>query len=361
MQDLTISDPIGNPATVGLYLNGGGVGFAQTNLRFSDMRILGNSNLQAGGHFAGLGTGVSLNNTILPRFENVDVAYFNTDVLQTGFVNSLWVQSYMYGAGSRGWDIEAGGDNYAIQCDFEGDAGAGVYLGTAANKTAISQSHFESNSGNHFELVGTGAELTSNSNNYEGGTALIDSGAVFLSSGLDSMSSLTLTNNSTGGGSHLIGATIEDPLLGPTLAGSGCTVLASKGSLTATGNGCNALPFAVTGFSSYSVAGLFKSGGLITSGIAATLGAGSACGSPTPTVTGTATAGSFAVGAGITTCTVGINLPKSTGPTSAWMCFGSDQTAGTSMAGYGGLHADSCSLKGNVKPGDLITFFAVAL
>ncbi len=251
MQDLTISDPVGNSSTIGLYLDGGGGGFAQTNLRFSNMRILGNVNLQSGGHFAGLGVGVSMHNTILPRFDNVDVAYFDKDVLQTGFVNSFWFQSYMYGAGSRGWDVESTGDNYAMQCDIEGNTVTGIYLGTT-NKTTVIASHFETN-GNHFEVNGSAAQLISSGNNYEAGTELVDSGGAVFSSQMDDFGAGTLTNNSTGGGSGMLGATVKDSIAPPAFAGTGCGIHSEKGSLATIGTGCGALglTFSAKGFASY--------------------------------------------------------------------------------------------------------------
>jgi hypothetical protein len=378
MSDLTISDPTGNSATIGLYLNGGSDG-SQNRLAFSNMEILGNAALVSGGHFAGLGTGVSLYNITLPRFQNVFVGYFNTDVLQTGFVNSLWIQSYMYGAGSRGWDIEATGDNYALQTDFEGNTGTGIYLGTDAQSTVVGQSHFEANTGNDFEVAGASAQLASSGSNYSGGTALVDSaGGVFLSTGMDSLQ-ITLTNNSLGGGSHLTGATIENPLLGPTVAGTGCTLLTEKGTKIASA-GCSGLTYVLSGFSGgYSVDGNFAAGGnvsaagtnvngglvtgagFVTQGTTLGLnGSFSTCGSPLPTITGTATAGVFIVGSGITTCTVRVNLPVSTGPNNNWICTASDLTVGTPLAGYGAGGNDFCGIKGTVAAGDFIGFSAVA-
>ena len=125
----------------------------------------------------------------------------------------------MYGSGSRGWDIESNGDHWASQCDFEANTATGVYQGSGAN-TSITQSHFENiPTANQFEVAK--GQMASSANNYEGNTALIDSGAVFVSTGMDNLTGVTLTNNSTGGSSGLIGATIENPLYGPIFGGNG--------------------------------------------------------------------------------------------------------------------------------------------
>lgn len=258
MSSLLISDPTGNSSTIGLHVAGGAI---SSNLLFENMRILGNDALQSGGHFAGLGVGVKLQDTTLARFSNVQVAYFHTDVLEapgnTNFSSSMWHQSYMFGAGDRGWDIETSGDHWASQTDFEANTGTGIYMGANSQSLQVTQSHFEANRANQFDLEGAGAQFISSANNYEGGTALVNTqDSLFISNSGDNMGTMVVTVNSTGT-VGLPGASFYDPIFAAAPIGTGCAIINMGGSARTYGSGCS-LQWSVKGFTGYSVDGVFS-------------------------------------------------------------------------------------------------------
>lgn len=210
MSDLMISDPTGSASTVGLFLEGTNVCCSQTRLRFQNMTIRGASGNP-------LGIGIKLHNVVLPDFIGVNEFFFGEGGLQTGFVNSHWLQSSFHNNLTRGFDTDgAAGDTSMSQMDFE-DNPIGVY--GASSPLSITQSHFESNATNHFEV--TSGILVSEGNTFAGGTALVDANAQFAST-YDQMSGFSLVNNSSSGAASIVPVNLYSPRLGPSaITGTG--------------------------------------------------------------------------------------------------------------------------------------------
>jgi hypothetical protein len=219
MENLQISIPVANSSSVGLFIGGGSVD-SNTRLYFKNVKVIGDSSLK-------LGIGIWPDNTVLPRFQNVIEQYFNTGELQTGFVNSWWSQCGFVSNGTNGADVNSSGESQFHQCDFEGNGATGLLVDTDANNVSVIQSHFESNTTNQIHIAG-GELVLSDNNQISGGTVLVDSGGVIISTA-DSWSSVTLTNNSTGALGNA-GVQLTLPVITPSLSTSstGVTQLTDK-------------------------------------------------------------------------------------------------------------------------------------
>ncbi len=367
MANLQISSPAANGSSIGLSITPGGStpGLGNTRLYFDTIRVSGNGGAPAG-------TGIKIDTSTLPFFTHLTEQFFDIGIDQIGFSNTWISQCYIGLNASIGWNINAPGDNQAFECDFEGDPIGIKLVGGSANGVTVSQSHFESNATNHFD-IGAGTALISYSNSYAGGTGLVNATGRFTSHAGDDLQ-FTITNNSNGA-QGVRGVSIVDPVFPPTLAGTGCASLMFNGVPSLTGPGC-ANPFDATGYSRYTVDQSFTATGDITATAAlhaasstssVTLNGSTSCGG-SPSIVGSSYTqgypqtvhGLLTVGSATVACTAKFNLPNSTGPQALWTCGGSDATLGTSMAQSGGSNVGSCSITGTVAAGNEVYFWATA-
>lgn len=362
LQNMKVCDPTGSSSTVGVQIYGGTAGSPDANqISMYNVLVEGNPSNK-------LGVGIQLQSTVNIVLDTVTEAYFFEGLNSIGSnfnTTTRLSKSNLLSNGDLGWNISTIGpsDVSATECDFEGNTTAGI-LSNAQN-TAVNTSHFESNGINVHVASG---EFFGSGNTYAGGSVLVDSGAIFTSYN-EQMSGITLTNNSTGGGSAgFAGATIIYSLLGPTIntASTGWTQRISRSEGFA--NVCYSstvltpcpLPYTLTGAPSYSVDRTISTTGLIISGATATLSGSTTCGGSTPTITGGSTAGTFPAGVS-GTCTAQIVLPAPPLPATRWICGGSDTATATNMPMFAGSTATTCNIKGTTTSGDTISFWAIAI
>lgn len=212
MEHILVSDPVGDPATIGIYIYSGTPGNPITQVSFFDVVVVGN---QSG---SPAGVGIQLRDGVNIHFKVCTVAAFHDGLLldnASAFNTTLRLDNcYLLNNTAYGWNTGTGVSNdlSASHCDFEGNGSAGIVC--RGQNVVVMMSHFEANAINQVEIVS--GDLFSFGNTYESGTILVDTNGEWVSFA-DQLAGVTLVNNSDGGATGLAGATIFAGLLGPLL------------------------------------------------------------------------------------------------------------------------------------------------